>query len=78
MSDKKKETISDIVREMRVYAKKSKINGGEIDVWNWLAHFADRIESAHNRELAAKDDERLTIVSMYENVIAGKEETHER
>ena len=50
MSDKKKETISDIVREMRVYAKKSKINGGEIDVWNWLAHFADRIEAAHKRE----------------------------
>ena len=44
------EKIADIVREMRVYAKKSKINGGEIDVWNWLAHFADRIEAAHKCE----------------------------
>ena len=46
------ETVAAIVREMRVYAKKSKINGGEVDVWNWLAHFADRIEAAHKRELA--------------------------
>lgn len=33
----------------------------------------DRIESAHNRELAAKDDERLTIVANYENVISEKD-----
>lgn len=48
----KNETVADIVREMRVYAKNSKVNGGEIDVWNWLAHFADRIEAAHKREVA--------------------------
>ena len=81
-SDVKQEKIADIVREMRVYAKKSKINGGEIDVWNWLAHFADRIEAAHKRALAAKDDARLTIVANYETVIAAKDreiaELHQR
>lgn len=34
---------------------------------------ADRIEAAHKRELAVKDDERLTIVANYENVIAAKD-----
>lgn len=67
------ETIAQIVSDMRVYAKNSKVNGGEVDVWNWLADYANRIEAAHNRELAAKDDERLTIVAMYENVIADKD-----
>lgn len=33
----------------------------------------DRIEAAHKRELAAKDDERLTIVANYETVIAAKD-----
>lgn len=45
------ETVADIVREMRAYAKNSKVNGGEVDVWNWLADYADRIEAAHNHEL---------------------------
>lgn len=67
------ETIAEIVSDMRVYAKNSKVNGGEVDVWNWLANYADRIEAAHNRELAEKDDKRLTIVAMYENVIAAKD-----
>lgn len=67
------ETIADIMREMRVYAKNSKVNGGEVDVWNWLADYADRIDAAHKREIAAKDDERLTIVANYENVIADKD-----
>ena len=43
------ETVAKIVREMRVYAKNSKVNGGEVDVWNWLADYADRIEAAHKR-----------------------------
>ena len=30
---------------------------------------ADRIEAAHKREIAAKDDERLTIVANYDTVI---------
>lgn len=47
------ETIADIVRDMRVYAKNSKVNGGEVDVWNWLADYADRIEAAHKRERKA-------------------------
>ena len=50
MSDEKQETVADIVREMRVYAKNSKVNGGEVDVWNWLADYANRIETAHKRE----------------------------
>lgn len=102
------ETIAEIVSDMRVYAKNSKVNGGEVDVWNWLANYADRIEAAHKRERkagaeaaqivgeigemigreaagrqpvtdcnrlgnVAKDDERLTIVAIYENVIAAKD-----
>ena len=34
---------------------------------------ADRIEAAHKREIAAKDDERLTIVANYEHVIVAKD-----
>ncbi len=44
------ETFAEIVREMRAYAKNSKVNGGEVDVWNWLADYADRIEAAHKRK----------------------------
>ena len=47
------ETIAEIVSDMRVYAKNSKVNGGEVDVWNWLADYADRIEAAHKREREA-------------------------
>lgn len=47
------ETIAEIVSDMRVYAKNSKVNGGEVDVWNWLANYADRIEAAHKRERKA-------------------------
>lgn len=67
------ETVAEIVREMRAYAKNSKVNGGEVDVWNWLADYAKRIEAAHKRALAAKDDARLTIVANYETVIAAKD-----
>lgn len=34
---------------------------------------ADRIEDAHKSAIAAKDDERLTIVANHENVIADKD-----
>ena len=47
------ETVAEIVSDMRVYAKNSKVNGGEVDVWNWLADYADRIEAAHKRERKA-------------------------
>lgn len=47
------ETIAEIVSDMRVYAKNSKVNGGEVDVWNWLANYADRIEAAAKREREA-------------------------
>ena len=33
----------------------------------------NQVAAAHNRELAAKDDERLTVVAIYENVIAAKD-----
>lgn len=38
---------------------------------------ADEIEAAHNREIAAKDDARMTVVSNYENVICAKDRTIE-
>lgn len=34
---------------------------------------ADAVDDEHKRELAAKDDERLTIVANYETVIAAKD-----
>lgn len=51
MKTSNNETIAEIVREMRAYAKNSKVNGGEVDVWNWLADYAKRIEAAHKREI---------------------------
>ena len=63
MSEQKK-TIADIVAWLR------RSRDGEK---NYITlerdEIADRIESAHNREIAAKDDERLTIVANYNNVI---------
>ena len=47
------ETVNDILREMRAYAKKSEIDGGLIDVWDWLREFADRIDAAYKRDLQA-------------------------
>lgn len=58
------ETIAEIVREMFEYPK----SWGEYNHLDWKA-LADRIEAAHEREITAKDDERLTIVAIYENVI---------
>lgn len=62
------ETIADIVAQIRAAAHIQ-----NADSPSEVMYFADRIESAHNRELAAKDDERLTVVANYENVIAAKD-----
>lgn len=62
------ETIADIVAQIRAAAHIQ-----NADSPRDVLKFADRIESAHKRELAAKDDERLTIVAIYENVIAAKD-----
>ena len=51
------ETVAGIVNEMREYAKRSEVNGGEVDVWNWLADFTDRIEAAHKRNVDALNAE---------------------
>ena len=75
MSDKKQETIADIVREMRSL----EFDDPRLDIYSLMATrdlargWANRIEAAHKRALAAKDDERLTVVAMYENVIAAKD-----
>ena len=45
------ETFNDITREMRAYAKKSEIDGGPIDVWDWLREFADRLDEAYKRDM---------------------------
>ena len=51
------ETVADIGEQMR------KVDPTAFVVW-W-----DQVAAAHKREIAAKDDERLTIVANYENVI---------
>lgn len=50
------ETVNDILREMRAYAKKTEIDGGLIDVWDWLPEFADRLDAAYKRDLQAMVD----------------------
>lgn len=50
------ENVEDILREMRAYAKKSEIDGGLIDVWDWLPEFADRIDAAYKRDMQAMVD----------------------
>ena len=69
------ETVAGIAREMRgPYYKMGRSNASlDKQMMDYMSFMADRIEPAHNRELAAKDDERLTIVAMYENVIADKD-----
>ena len=51
------DTVAEIGERMR------KVDPTAFVVW-W-----DQLAAAHNRELAAKDDERLTIVAIYENVV---------
>ena len=55
------DTVAEIGERMR------KVDPTAFVVW-W-----DQLAAAHKRELAAKDDERLTIVANYENVIADKD-----
>lgn len=55
------ETVAEIGERMR------KVDPTAFVVW-W-----DQVAAAHKREIAAKDDERLTIVAIYENVIADKD-----
>lgn len=66
------ETIADIVREMVEFGNHCAAFGGAYSPERW-DNLCKRLNAAHNRELAAKDDERLTIVAMYENVIAAKD-----
>ena len=62
------ETIADIVVALRAVAYIQTAESPRA-----VLEFANRIEAAHNREIAAKDDERLTIVANYEHVIAAKD-----
>lgn len=69
------ETVAEIVRKM---LKVAAFHTAGDQVSDLLAEipiddYAERIEAAHNRALAAKDDERLTIVANYENIIAAKD-----
>ena len=71
----KNETVAEIVREMFEYPK----SWGEYNHLDWKAlakriqEALDRILAAHKRALAANDDARLTVVAIYENVIAAKD-----
>lgn len=71
----KNETVAEIVREMRgPYYKMGRSNASlDKQMMDYMSFIANRIESAHKRELAAKDDARLTIVANYETVIAAKD-----
>lgn len=65
------ETVAEISKEQHEFAVQvyGVNTAPSTEVWK----LADRFESAHRRELAVKDDERLTIVANYENVIADKD-----
>lgn len=56
MSNKNQEIISDIV-----FAMRNEGHTGEASCLEWIrakmTYYADRIEAAHNREIAAKDAE---------------------
>lgn len=69
------ETHAEIVREMRgPYYKMGRSNASlDKQMMDYMSFIANRIEAAHEREITAKDDERLTIVAMYENVIVDKD-----
>ena len=60
-SNKDNETVAEVGERMR------KVDPTAFVVW-W-----NQVAAAHNRELAAKDDERLTIVANYETIIADKD-----
>ena len=66
------ETVADIVREMVEFGNHCAAFGGAYSPERW-DNLCKRLNLAHKRALAAKDDERLTIVAMYENVIVDKD-----
>ena len=66
------ETIADIVREMVEFGNHCAAFGGAYSPERW-DNLCKRLNLAHKRALAAKDDERLTIVANYETVIAAKD-----
>ena len=82
-------TVIEIVNDMRQRAAVARRQDADATihhhaVGDMLAYLANQVESAHKREilverhladeyLAAKDDERLTVVANYENVIAAKD-----
>ena len=66
------ETVVDIVKEMVEFGNHCAAFGGAYSPERW-DNLCKRLIAAHKRELAAKDDERLTIVANYENVIADKD-----
>lgn len=66
------ETVEQVCSVLYTYPKAEVCDGSVLTVLN-NDKIADRILAAHKREITAKDDERLTIVAMYENVIADKD-----
>ena len=66
------ETLADIVEEMVEFGNHCAAFGGAYSPERWN-NLCKRLIAAHKREIAAKDDERLTIVANYENVIAAKD-----
>lgn len=75
MKTSNNETIAEIVREMRgPYYKMGRSNASlDKQMMDYMSFIANRIEAAHEREITAKDDARLTIVANYETVIAEKD-----
>ena len=71
------ETVAEIVKEMLERGKDKRTDNGawlrSESVGLMIEDFANAVNSAHDREVAAKDDERLTVVAIYENVIAAKD-----
>lgn len=65
------ETVAEISKKQREFAVQvyGANHAPSTEVWK----LADQIEAAHKRALAAKNDERLTVVAIYENVIAAKD-----
>ena len=67
------ETVVDIVKEMVEFGNHCAAFGGAYSHERW-DNLCKRLIAARKLELAAKDDERLTIVANYENVIAAKDD----
>lgn len=66
------ETVADIVREMVEFGNHCAAFGGAYSPERW-DNLCKRLNAANKRALDAKDDERLTVVANYENVIAAKD-----